>query len=756
MKEMLKFLFSQFARYRWQMTAIFSLMIVMLAFQVTFSYSFKYLIDEILTPASYDKLTLFLVILVSGAIFASAAELLMDYMLIKTGIRMQDELRYRVFGQLQILPESYYRRTSPSSVTTRLSTDLNTMHATFLALVGFISSILGLIFSLTILYTMNRWFFWMILIGLPFCFIIPKLMNKPTLAATDLYKTQENFNALVLDRLHFHQIIRAFGLFAWERKRMISMTDEVAPMGLRAQFMRGLLAKSVSITLLILNVVIIAVGAYLTKYDLLTVGVLASFQSFYLRISSYASSLNRYFPQFVQADLSWGRLRKVILSQPGNPEELKVTEVEVTLGVGEAENKARRDAELKASSFTRELELEKVSFGYLDSVNSISGITLTIPQGTHVAIVGSSGSGKSTLVNLLMRFDEPNVGRLRLDGADAREVPLDIYRKLFAFVPQEVLLFHTSIRENIRFGRLTATDDEVETAAMQADIHEWVTAQPGGYEFKVGEGGRNLSGGQRQRVALARAFVRLPDILLLDEATSALDPVGEEAIYNSILGIADSASLQVAHDEGAATGAVAGTIISVTHRLRTIKHADRIYVIHKGELAGGGTHEELLESSEIYRRMWSKQDGFVISEDGTSADVTLERLRQIPLFSTLDEGTLGDIQQALVTERVNSGRTIMKQGEEGNRFYILVRGQVEVLQQSEGEESRRLAVLEDGDYFGEMALLKAIPRTATIRALTPSTLLTMHRELFQKAIENSPQLKRQLEIGYEERILTHR
>ncbi|QHW33963.1 ATP-binding cassette domain-containing protein [Paenibacillus rhizovicinus] len=365
-------------------------------------------------------------------------------------------------------------------------------------------------------------------------------------------------------------------------------------------------------------------------------------------------------------------------------------------------------------------------------------MTLTIPQGTHVAIVGSSGSGKSTLVSLLMRFDEPNDGRLRLDGTDARALPLDSYRKLFAYVPQEVLLFNTSIRDNIRFGRLTATDEEVETAAMRADIHEWIKAQPGVYDFKAGEGGRNLSGGQRQRVALARAFVRRPDILLLDEATSALDPVGEQAIYDSILSLA------------------ASTIISVTHRLQTTKHADRIYVIHKGELAGGGTHEELLESSGIYRRMWSKQDGFAISGDGTSADVKLERLKQIPLFSALDENTLAYMQQALVTERVNAGSTIMEQGEEGNRFYILVRGQVEVLQQSEGEESRRLAVLEDGDYFGEMALLKAIPRTATIRTLTPSILLTMHRESFQKAIENSPRLKRQLEIVYEERILSHR
>lgn len=739
MKEMLKFLSSQLARYRWQMMAIFLLMLIMLAFQVTFSYSFKYLIDEILAPARYGKLTFFLVLLLTGALLASLAEVGMDYLLMKTGIRMQDELRYRVFGQLQILPESYYLRTSSTSIMTRLSTDLNNIHAAFLALTGFISSMLGLLFSLAIVYTMNKLFFWLLLIGLPFCFVIPKLLNKPVLAATDLYKTKEDFGSLVFDRVQFHQIIRAFELFAWERRRLIAMTDEVAPMGLRAQFMRGLLAKSVSITLLILNVVIIAVGAYLTKYDLITVGVLASFQSFYLRISNYSSSLTRFFPQFVQADLSWGRLRGVILNQTGNPEEAKESET---------------GADMSVSGFTSELELSNVSFSYREAAHSISSISLTIPQGAHVAIVGSSGSGKSTLVNLLMRFHEPNEGRLCLDGSDAREVPLAIYRQLFAFVPQEVLLFNTTIRENIRFGRLTATDEEIKKAAMRADIHEWITAQPDGYDFRVGQEGRNLSGGQRQRIALARAFIRQSAILLLDEATSALDPVGEQTIYNSILGTADSTSMRNSEREG--TGAAAATVISVTHRLRTIKHASRIYVIHKGELAGRGTHEELLETSGIYRNMWSKQDGFVMNEDGTSADVTLERLKQIPLFSSLDDRTLADMQRAFVTERVDAGSTIIQQGEEGNRFYILVRGQVEVLQQSEEEESRRLAILEDGDYFGEMALLKAIPRTAAIRTLTPSTLLTMHRKSFQKTIENSPQLKHQLELGYEERILTHR
>ncbi|WP_373231903.1 ATP-binding cassette domain-containing protein [Cohnella sp.] len=720
MKDMLKFLFVQFARYPWQSATLFLLMIITLAYQVTFSYSFKTLIDDILIPRQFDKLILFLSYLVAGAILSSGADLAADTILLKTGLRMQDELRYRIFRHMQMLPESYYRRQSPSSVVARLSTDLNTMHATFLALISVINAGLGLLFSLTLLYVMNKWFFLLLIVGLPICFIIPKLMNRSVMDASDLYKTRENFNEIILDRLTFHQIIRGFGLQAWEHKRLVEMTDEVAPMGFKAQLLRTMMGKSVAIALLMLNVTLIAVGAYLSRYDLMTIGILVSFQSFYLRISSYASSLTRYFPQFVQATLSWGRLSRVILSQQTNPAELTETISPIPM-------------------LSSELELSHVSFGYTEFSKSLNNINLTFPHGMHCSVVGSSGSGKTSIVNLLMRYYEPNEGSILMDGIDVRDLPLDAYRRMIAYVPQEIVLFNSSLRENIRVGRLTATDEEVEAAAKSADIHEWIASQPGGYEAMVGERGRFLSGGQKQRIALARAFVRNSSILLLDEASSALDPGTEQAINDSLGRISDSA-----------------TIISVTHRLQTIEHTNRIFVMHKGELAGVGTHSELLKNCSVYQNLWSKQSGFVISDDGTSADILPERLKLIPLFQSLDEIELAEIQKRLVTEKVEAGVTIMKQGEEGNRFYIIVRGQVEVLQHSGFEEDRSLAVLEDGDHFGEMALLKQIPRTATIRTLTPCVLLTMHREWFQEAIEHSPQLKLRLENSYAERILIHR
>lgn len=719
MTNLLKFLFSEHLRFRGPTTAILLLMLVTLSYQVTFSFSFKYLVDDLLVPGLYERLAVFLSLLAAGAILSSISEMVTDYLLLKTGLRMQNELRYKVFRHLQMLPESYYRNQSPSSVVVRLSTDLNTMHAAFLALQGAVNAGLGLVLSLALVYMMNKLVFALLLVGLPVCFIIPKLMNRRVTAASDIYKTQENFNGLILQRLTFHGTIRAFGLQSWEYKRLTDMTDEVAPIGLRAMLLQTLMGKSVSIALLLLNVAIIAVGAYLSRYDLLTIGVLVSFQSFFLRIGGYASSLSRYFPQFVQANLSLERLDSVILNQQNDPAEVTPTYGPIP--------------ELRDG-----LEMTSVSFGYTEENRSIQGISLTIPQGTHCAIVGSSGSGKTSIVNLLMRFYEPREGGIFLDRTDIRQLPLDLYRRMIAYVPQDVILFDCSFRENIRLGRLTATDEEVEAAAHAADIHEWILSQPGGYEGMAGEGGLFLSGGQKQRIALARAFVRQAPILLLDEATSALDPGTEQSVNRSLRALGDST-----------------TIISVTHRLQNIEHVDRIYVMNKGELAGFGTHAELLRTCDAYRTLWSKQNGFIIRDDWSSVDMTPERLKHVPLFRDFDDKTLEETLRTLVTRKVEANETVIRQGEYGSEFFIMVRGRVEVLRQEREETERSLAVLEDGDHFGEMALLKQIPRTATIRTLTPCVFLVMHRELFQQALSNSPQLKQQLEQSYEERVVTH-
>jgi len=222
--------------------------------------------------------------------------------------------------------------------------------------------------------------------------------------------------------------------------------------------------------------------------------------------------------------------------------------------------------------------------------NAITGLNLLIEPGMKVALVGASGAGKSTILSLLLRFYDPQQGRVLIDGNDLRELTLDSLREQIGIVTQESFLFHDSIYENIRFGRLDATKEEIESAARLAYAHDFIMAQPNGYETVVGDKGCLLSGGQQQRLAIARALLKSAPILLLDEATSALDSESERMIQSAL--------------ESLAKGR---TVIAIAHRLSTVLGSDMIVVMDQGRIVATGTHAELLNSSELYSKLYNLQ-----------------------------------------------------------------------------------------------------------------------------------------------------
>ncbi len=237
------------------------------------------------------------------------------------------------------------------------------------------------------------------------------------------------------------------------------------------------------------------------------------------------------------------------------------------------------------------VEFHDVSFAYeRKKAAAVKNIDLAIPAGSTCALVGQTGSGKSTLLSLLMRFYDPLHGRLTIDGHDLRDITQRSLRDHLAFVNQDVFLFHDTIYENIRYGRLDATREEIEAAARRAHAHEFIMEKPEGYETIVGDRGGNLSGGQKQRLCIARAFLRDAPILLLDEATSALDSETE-------------ANIQADLDELAKNR----TVIAIAHRLSTILRADQIVVLEHGVITDIGTHQELLGRSERYQRLYHMQ-----------------------------------------------------------------------------------------------------------------------------------------------------
>ncbi|WP_017316521.1 ABC transporter ATP-binding protein [Mastigocladopsis repens] len=239
-----------------------------------------------------------------------------------------------------------------------------------------------------------------------------------------------------------------------------------------------------------------------------------------------------------------------------------------------------------------EVEFKNVTFAYQDRSSILKNLSLHIPSGKTIAIVGSTGSGKSTLVKLLLRLYEVQSGTITLDGIDIQQLNLRDLRRCIGLVSQDVFLFHGSVAENIAYGSFDALDDEIIRAAKLAEAHEFIVQLPQGYETIVGERGQKLSGGQRQRIAIARAILKNPPILILDEATSAVDNETEAAIQRSLEHIT-----------------VNRTTIAIAHRLSTIRNADRIYVMEYGQFVESGSHQELLEQNRVYASLWRVQSG---------------------------------------------------------------------------------------------------------------------------------------------------
>src|SRR5438874_13602274 len=328
--------------------------------------------------------------------------------------------------------------------------------------------------------------------------------------------------------------------------------------------------RTVTISVLLLHLVVLAIGAYLATKGQITIGTFVTFESAFWEVSYNIAHVMHFIPVSIQSAAAV-RHNQEMLDEP-------------TRG-------ADRPGAPDLPRITNDITFDRVGFQYEGGQQPVlDNLTLKLNVGKTIAIVGPSGSGKSTLLNLILRLYTPDEGRVTIDGVDIRRVTRESLRRGMAVVFQENMLFNMNIRENIRLGKEGATDQEVEEAARKAEIHRYIMSLPQGYDTSVGERGDTLSGGQRQRIAIARAIIRNPSVLLLDEATSALDQTTEAAINRTLMKLA-----------------AGRTMIWSTHRLSSVVEMVERIVISNGKAIERGSHAKLVAANGVYRRLWDDQ-----------------------------------------------------------------------------------------------------------------------------------------------------
>ena len=485
------------------------------------------------------------------------------------------DLRNALAAHLQSLSIGYHTRVSSSIVQTKVVRDVENVELMLQQVTHpLLSSIMVLIGAVTMTAIMVPQFLPVYALAVPIALVLRWALNRRSRARNEVFRREmEGFAARVGEMASLIPVTRAHGLEQTAVSRVASSADGVRRAGLHLDMLNGHVASISWVAMQLLGVGCLVLAAIFSL-----TGILPITPGEVVLLSTYFALLTQGLTQL---------LMLIPVGARGMESVRSIAEVLQEPDLEQNEGRRRADA------VSGGIRLDRVTHRYPGAdEDAVHEVTLDISPGETVAFVGSSGSGKSTLLNLVLGFVRPTSGRILLDGADMNDLDMRTVRSHVSVVPQESVLFEGTIRENIAYGLADPTDEQIRTALEDANAWEFVAEQPQGWDTVVGERGARLSGGQRQRLAIARALVRDPRILLLDEATSALDPESEELVKEALARLM--------------TGR---TTLVVAHRLSTIRKADRIVVLERGEVVEAGGHDTLLEASGRYAQLHRTQAG---------------------------------------------------------------------------------------------------------------------------------------------------
>jgi ATP-binding cassette subfamily B protein len=586
---MIRWVLSFLRPHRKRVLLLSGLMLVQIALGVLEPWPLKVVIDYVLSAdrrplpepvagwvaaVTNGSLVAMLVLFVVGGVLLQLARELVTawttQVQVATGQRMVYDLRYRLFDHLQALGLTHHTATPTSDAVYRVDVDSYAIENLVMGGLFPVASALGtLSVMFAVLLKLD------VTIGLLSLSVVPFLYLAQRYYMSTLVDREERVKELeatlmgrVFETFSAIRLVKSFARESHESARYSAAGERTLEARVALTWQQSLFSVIVTGITVLGTALVLVVGGLHVLDGRMTIGSLIVVIAYLAAVYGPLSAIAHTSGQLQGAVAGARRVRAALACAP--------EEVEDAGG-------------LDASQVDGVVTFDRVSFAYPDHQPVLRDLTFTARPGEMVALVGLTGTGKTTLVSLIPRFYQPTQGRVLIDGIDVREFALRSLREQIAIVLQEPVLFQGTIAENLRYGRLDASDEDIEAAARAAHAHEFIMRLPDGYQTEIGEGGAGLSGGERQRLSVARALMKNAPILILDEPTSALDAISEEIVFSAL------GRLRARR-----------TTMVIAHRLSTVRDADCILVLDDGRIVAEGRHDELLVASPLYRRMCAR------------------------------------------------------------------------------------------------------------------------------------------------------
>lgn len=528
-------------------------------------------LDEIFIKKDSTKLMLVPLAIMAVAIVGAFGNYGQTVLMRHTGQRIVADLQIRLFSHLMHADIGMFNEQAAGRLISRFTNDIQSMrNAVSSVLTGVVKEILTLIFLVGLMIYQSWELSIIALLAFPLAFYpIIRLGKRMRKVADGTQKQLGEFTALLDETFSGVRVVKAYVREDYEVARASSNIGMLLKLYNKASRIQAAAAPMTEMLAAMAIGGVIWYGGYKVIHGVTTPGAFFSFITamvFAFRPLRTIAGLNTNFQEGIAAA---ARLYGLLDQKPHIENYPAALGLQVEKG---------------------EVQIKHVTFSYESALPAVEDVSITVPSGKLVALVGPSGSGKSTIMNLLMRFYDPSAGGIYIDGQNIKEVTLASLRGAIGYVSQEVVLFDDTVAANIAYGREGVSEAEVIEAAKHADAHAFIEQLPQGYQTRIGPSGVKLSGGQRQRISIARAMLKNAPILLLDEATSALDTQSEKSVQRALDELMQHR-----------------TTLVIAHRLSTVRHADLIYVLEKGNVVETGTHDELVQRGGLYARLYQTQ-----------------------------------------------------------------------------------------------------------------------------------------------------